>query len=355
MVHYILPSVGTGLELDRRCPQCGWRYGNIHSRLRHRAISDLKVAAVVQRRMKCRRCGTTWMLRGAGVQPGCQRSQRLCLIGVVLYMFGLSYRDVEKFLPLLDCRGGKSSIERDVTDAGQKAQELHRQAPRMQVRVLGVDGTGAAMAGRQAGVVFFVDLDRGKLVTVEPVAEEDTVEVRRHVRRVMGQVQAREFRSDEHSVYEGIVSEERHRLCQTHWLKSKGKRAYDLYRQAVTEGQTLEAATLQELLALLRKRPRSPTLPEELSRLVRRYIYARKGLPWKINQLLQHIERTWEKVSADPRDPTNNTTERIIGLTFKIRSKTMRGFKAQHKVLAHPYLSSFLRGQEGLCDLRQVV
>lgn len=45
----------------------------------------------------------------------------------------------------------------------------------------------------------------------------------------------------------------------------------------------------------------------------------------------------------------------MIGLTFKIRSKTMRGFKNRLKVLQHTYLSSFLGGRDGLCDLRQVI
>jgi len=35
-------------------------------------------------------------------------------------MLGLSYRDVEQFLPVLDCRGSKSSIERDVAEAGNQ-------------------------------------------------------------------------------------------------------------------------------------------------------------------------------------------------------------------------------------------
>jgi hypothetical protein len=225
----------------------------------------------------------------------------------------------------------------------------------MHVRVLGADGTGAAMAGRDAGVLFFVGLEGGRLIGVEPVHEEQTSQVRRHVQRVMAQVQAQELRTDEHSVYEGIVPEGRHRLCLTHWRKSKGKRASDLHRQAVAEGRPLEADTMRHLLELLRKQPRAPTVPEELGGLVRRYINARKGLPWKVNQLLQHVERTWEKVSDDPVDPTNNATERMIGLTFKIRAKTMRGFKAVHKVVAHPYLAFFLRGNEGLCDLRQIV
>jgi len=96
-------------------------------------------------------------------------------------------------------------------------------------------------------------------------------------------------------------------------------------------------------------------VPLGLERLVRRYVNASKGLPWKVNQLLQHVERTWKKVSDDPVDPTHNATERLIALTFKIRAKTMRGFKAMAKVLAHPHLASYLRGQAGICDLRQVI
>ncbi|MHC4984120.1 MAG: hypothetical protein ACYTF6_13255, partial [Planctomycetota bacterium] len=245
--------------------------------------------------------------------------------------------------------------------AGENARDLHQAAPRIRVRVLGVDGTGAAMAGRSAGVLFFVDIERQKLICLEPVKETDAAAVRRHVSRVMAMVGAQELRTDEHSLYEGIVREDRHRIYLTHWRKSKGKRTCDLHRRAAAEDRPLEAESMDELLELLRLQPRPPTVPEDLERLVRRYINARRGLPGQINQLLQHVERTWQKVSSDPVDPTNNATERIIGLTFKtclplagrqVRAKTMRGFKAEHKVLAHPYLASFLRGEKGQCDLR---
>jgi len=355
VVRYILSSVGLVLKLDRRCPHCGRVNGNIHSGIRHRPISDLKASTVLQRRMQCPHCGLTWTLRVQGVGPGRQRSDRLRGIGVILYMLGLSYRSVAQFLPCLDCCGSKSSIERDVTEAGQKATDLHRSAPRMRVRVLGVDGTGDAMAGRKGGLLFFVNIERGKLLLVEPIGETEAALVRRHVRRVLAEVGAEELRTDEHSVYEGIVSPGKHRLCLTHWRKSKGKRAWDLLQEALRTGRELEAATLQDLLELLRQQPRGPTVPEQLSRLVRRYINARRGLPWKINQLLQHIERTWAKVSDDPADPTNNATERLIGLTLKIRAKTMRGFKSKRKVLAHPYLANVLRGENGACDLRKII
>jgi hypothetical protein len=116
-----------------------------------------------------------------------------------------------------------------------------------------------------------------------------------------------------------------------------------------------EAQDMLKLLELLKAEPRPPTLPEAIERLVRRYINCRKGLLWRVNQLLQHIERTWELVSNDRYDRTNNTTERIIGLNYKIRVKTMRGSKAWPKVLSHCYLSEFLRGVDGVCDLRKVV
>jgi hypothetical protein len=356
MVKYCLPSVGTKLKLDRHCPHCGDPNGNIHSAEHDRHISDPKAHAIVQRRMKCPACRTTWTIRSDGVGPGRQRSERLRGLGIILYMLGLSYRGVETFLPCLDCVGGKSSIERDMYSAGLNAEAYHKSAMRtMRVRILGVDGAGAAMAGKNEGLLFYVDVEKARLICVEPIQEKDALKVRQHVARVMAAVGAEELRTDEHPCYKGITSEDRHRLCLTHWRKSKCKRASDLRRRADEEGRQLESHSMQELLDLLRLDPRPPRAPPELGQLVSRYIRCRKGLLWKINQLLQHVERTWDHVSNDPADATNNATERVIGLRFKIRSKTMRGFKSEPKVLAHPYLSSFLQGEDGISDLQKII
>jgi len=147
MVRYILSSVGGRAKLDRRCPHCRGVNGRIHSGLRYRGIRDVRVPSVPQRRMRCPDCGLTWALRGEGVGAGRQRSERLRGFGVLGCMLGLSYRGVEQILGALDCLSGKSSVERDVAEAGQQARGYHEQAPRVRVRVLGVDGTGAAMAG----------------------------------------------------------------------------------------------------------------------------------------------------------------------------------------------------------------
>jgi hypothetical protein len=270
-------------------------------------------------------------------------------------MLGLSYRDVEKFLRLLDCNGSKSSVERDVSRAGQKARAFHFQAPRVKVGVLGVDGTGAKMAGKKVGLLFFVDVARGKLICVQPVDERESRRVARHVRKVFAQVGAEQLRTDELSVYDRIVGQGSRKICLAHWRKSKCRRGWQLHRQLRGEGMRFESENMLELLELLKQEPRPPTVPTELERLVRRYMNCRRGVLWKVNQLLQHIERTWDQVSCDPGDRTNNTTERIIGLDYKIRAKTMRGFKSLNKSVCHCYLSEYLRAVDGPCDLRKVV
>jgi len=356
MIQYIVSSVSTGIKLERRCPHCHRANGNIHSGIHYRVISDVKVNIIAQRRMSCPWCASTWTIRPGGIGHGRHRSDRLISFGVFLYMLGLSYRKVETFFKTAGWKGSKSSIERDVAGAGQKARTLHLQAPRMQVRTLGVDGTGAKMAGKKdAGLLFFVDIERGRLISVEPVKETDSRKVRQHVLRVMREVGAERLRTDELSVYEGIVPEDCHAICLAHWLKSKCRRAWQLARQLKADGLEFESANMLDLLKFLHTEPRPPTLPESIERLVRRYINCRKGLHWKANQLLQHIERTWSRVSSEDDDRTNNATERIIGLDYKIRAKTTRGFKNIEKVLCHCYLSEFLRGGDGLCDLRKVV
>jgi transposase-like protein len=355
MINYIIPSVGSTLKLERRCPHCYRANGNIHSGIRYRTVSDTKVNAVRQRRMKCPWCKTTWTIRSDGVADGRQRSDRIISLGVFLYMLGLSLRGVEKFFGCLGWKGSKSSIERDVAIAGWKARNLHLQGSRLRVRILGVDGTGARMAGRKAGLLFFVDIERKRLVCVEPVNEMDAKKVRQHTLRVMREVEAQQLRTDELHIYDGIVDQIFHKVCLAHWRKSKCKRAYELHNELKKEGLQFESENMMELLELLRAEPRQATLPEKVERLVRRYINCHKGTLFKVNQLLQHIERSWEIVSSDEGDRTNNATERLIGLDYKIRAKTMRGVKNINKVLGHCYLSEFLRGDNGVCDLRRVV
>jgi hypothetical protein len=191
-------------------------------------------------------------------------------MGVVLYMFGLSHRSVEQFLPLLGCNGSRSSIERDVAAAGQNAKRLHLCAPKMHVKVLGVDGTGAKMAGKsRAGMLFFVDVERSKLICVEPANETDSRKVHEHVLKVMAAVGAQQLRTDELSVYECIVDESNHKICLAHWRKSKMKRVLEIQRQMKMEGLKYAAKDMMDLSALLRQDPMPQKIPERIEKLVR--------------------------------------------------------------------------------------
>lgn len=96
---------------------------------------------------------------------------------------------------------------------------------------------------------------------VGPIQERDARAVRRHVARVMAALGAAQLRTDELSVHEGIAPEGQHRICLAHWCQSKGKRAWDLYGEAVEEDRPLEAQSMQDLLGHPRVRPRPPTLP----------------------------------------------------------------------------------------------
>jgi hypothetical protein len=356
MIRYHVPSVGNALKLERTCPHCRRPNGRIHSAVSLRPIRDPKIEAIAQCRMMCPFCKTTWTVRLEGVGDGRQRTDRLICIGVVLYLLGLSYRGVEQFLTMFGWPGSKSTIERDVARSGQKAKALHIQSLRMGVEVLGVDGTGARMAGqRRAGMLFFVDIGKGKLVLAVRGNETDSRQVRRHVQEIVDLVGAKHLRTDELSVYNGATEGMDHTICLAHWLRSKCGRAGQLAHQFAAEGLSYEAETMRELKRLLHEKWPWPRLPEEIERLVRRFINCHRGLHGQANQLLQHIERTWAQVGRGPGDPTNNATERVIGLTYKIRSKTMRGFKSWDKALAHPYLSQYLQGEDGVSDLRKVI
>ncbi len=356
MIRYHVPSVSSELKLERRCPHCNRPNGRIHSAITTRAINDPKIETIAQRRMQCPFCKTTWTIRPEGVSDGRQRTDRLIGMGVVLYMLGLSYRSVEQFVTMLGCRGSKSAIEGDLARSGQKAKRLHIQSMRMGVQVLGVDGTGAKIAGQsRAGMLFFVDIGSGRLLFAIRANETDSRQVHRHVQEIVKAVGAQELRADELSVYDNAAVGVERKICLAHWLKSKCKRAMELARQFASEGLLYESGMMVELQQLLREKWSLPRLPEEIERLVRRFINCHSGTFWKANQLLQHIERSWAYVARGPGDPTNNVTERVIGLTYKIRAKTMRGFKSWDKALAHPYLSQYLRGEDGICDLRRVI
>jgi transposase-like protein len=255
MIRYHVPSVSSDLKLERRCPHCSRPNGRIHSGILHRRISDPKIETIAHCRMKCPFCKTTWTVRAEGASDERQRTDRLVCMGVLLYMLGLSYRGVEQFLTMFGWQGSKSTVERDLARSGQKAKAMHMQSMRMGVQLLGVDGTGARMAGqRRAGMLFFVDIGSGELLFVVRANEADRREFRRHVQEIVDLVGAEHLRADELSVYDNAAVGIDRTICPAHWLKSKCRRAWELARQFASEGLLCESEMMLELQRFLHEK-----------------------------------------------------------------------------------------------------
>ena len=62
-------------------------------------------------------------------------------------------------------------------------------------------------------------------------------------------------------------------------------------------------------------------------------------------------------VCVEPVNETDSAKVRrhVQKFMAEVGAETMRGFKSWDKVSTHPYLSEYLRGVNGVCDLRKVV
>jgi len=352
-----LPRPGVEPVLDRTCPSCGHLKMHVHQHQRERRIVDYRLDTIHQVRVKCPRCGKTATCRPEGVQPNLHRTPAVVAYGVVLYVLGLSYRNAAGAVKLLVGQGSKSAVERDVRAAGQQAQRMHTARAGRPVRILGIDGTGQRIkrrgTTRHVGVGFAVDAEQGVLLGVELMEEEKPNEVRRFVRRLCRRYDVEVILTDEHSSYPRAMRSRnvtaQHRLCQTHWKKSKQLRVRSLRAQAQERGHRRMVRDLDRLKRLIRDGP--PDALQQLLRIHRRYLDApppRPGQPWSLRthlrMLTHHLIETWERVGTDTQ-PTNNTAERLIGLLLKERSKTMRGFASADSIPRFVHLAAYLREQ----------
>ena len=122
MIRYIIPWVSSSIKLEQHYPDCGRFGGNIHRGIKYRAISDIKASSIPQRQMKCPFRKTTWTIRAEDIADGKQRTDRLIAIGVILYMFGLSYRFVEKFFTFFRLYRQQKCYRKGCCPCGSKGQ-----------------------------------------------------------------------------------------------------------------------------------------------------------------------------------------------------------------------------------------
>ncbi len=363
-----LPRPGVEPVVNRTCPACGCTRMHIHEHQRQRSIVDWRLDTIPQVRVKCPCCGKTTTCRPDGIAAGRHRTQAVSAFGIVLYALGLSYGAAGAAIRALAGAGSKSTVHRDVIAAGEKARRMHAAREGRAVRVLGVDGTGQKIkrTGKKAkgavGVAFAVDAEDQTLLAVELVEEENERQVRRFIQQLCRDYDVECIITDEHASYAKAMQSRtvtaQHRLCETHWKKSKQHRIRSLRTQAQERGYTRFVRDLKELRRLVRDGPGDAV--ERIQKIHHRYLdyaAAPRGGHWSLGyhmrMLTLHLLDTWNRIGADTQS-TNNTAERMIGLLLKIRSKTMRGFVKPDNILRFVHLAAHLWEGRGECELKAV-
>lgn len=175
----IPPLRGEALP-QRRCKNCGAERVSIHAR-GIRRTRDLKESFVKSIRMRCEVCGKTFSVLPEGQGLRRKRSERAIACGVMLYCLGLSYLKVVAFLLALGIPVAVGTVYGDCLGSAEKARRLNRTRVKG-VRVLGVDGTGQKVKGKGSkGVLMGADLEKGVLLEVELISEDDPQRVREFI------------------------------------------------------------------------------------------------------------------------------------------------------------------------------
>ena len=351
LLSLIIPDVADTAPRKYRCPYCNG-IAHIHSRNSHRQITDLRLSEIEQIRYRCIKCAKTFQSYPQGMCKGAQRSDRVKALGVVLVVLGLSYRKSASVVKPLAGKTCASTVYNDVQAAGAKAQHWHRRLSG-KVRVVGVDGTGQKMKPGNEGIIFAVDQERQVLIRVEVMEEADEKKVKRFLKELSQQCNMEVLITDEHNSYrggaKGLAVE--HRLCEAHWKKAKVRRARNLAERAQKRRWRQAAGDLEQLVSIVRGwRDGGEEDVKELWQKYLKYRAPRPGGRWsfgyEIRLLMQDVLENWKQVG-----PTNNTTERLIGLLLKMRSKVMRGFAKPENIKKFVYLNGFLWAHRDACNL----
>lgn len=346
MVQWLVSPVADSPNITsqtRQCPKCGYEFAYRHGQ-RTRIIGDWKISTVTQLRMRCPKCGTTWTVYPEGIDPAVRRSRRAQQFGVFLYAAGLSYRQTAAALRTLGIPASPSTVLRDVQSHAAREQVRAHHAllkGKVRVRTIGVDGTGVKMAGKpnDPGVVVVSDLGSGVGLLVEAIDEKNRAEVQRLLAEAFRLFQPETVVTDEATAYPEAIRQAsaqagtplpRHYLCAAHFRRNKVRRIRQLMHTAQKRGWGAVVMELKALESLLRAPPW--LLVRYVSSLLRRYQRAkppRKGKKaswhYRLKMLLLEIQEKAHQVPGE----TNNRTEQLIGRAFKIRTRSMRGFKRE--------------------------
>lgn len=353
------PDLQKEATLKRQCKYCGGLRVYRHGRQK-RATRDIWVKEIEGRRMRCLTCGKTFTHWPEGQETGRRRTNRAILCGVILYSYGMSYPKVVAFMAGLGVRVSVGTVYGDVMRAGAQARRRNRAALKG-VRVIGIDGTGQEVKGEGGvGVMAAVDLEKGFLLELKVAEESDPEEVKRFIKGLLkGHRGVEVVVTDEHRNYERLeeLTGIRHLRCRAHYLRAKLRRLRRLGEELERRGWKRRLKELEALEVLLRAGPKE-RLRDRLLELYWRYqrykspgTGKRYGLGYRLKLLIQELLDKLEEVG----EFTNNTTERLIGLALKFRSRVMRGFKKKENIQTLANLLFWLWFNRTDCQLHQLI
>lgn len=345
MLRYIIPSLQQSAQVSRRCPYCQQHSGILHQR-RTLAVTDTRLAQVYKLRLRCSRCRRSWTCQPAGLQAHFPRSQRVRALNLLFYALGLSYEATAQVMGALGAKESDTSVYRDVVAAFAAVKQLHQRGKR-QVRLAGIDATFQRLAqpgkAHHESVVMVVDFQDGYLLEVELLDEQDHQAVAALIKDLQATYGIEDWVSDEHQSYEKAIEKAHHYLCTTHFKKNKLRRIRELQQQAKSTRLQHE---LEELEGLLQEVPedgqmRAQQIYQRQKRIKRPKKGKRASPAARFKALAREVYEKWGRVWQH----TNNTTERAIGLSLKVRSKLMRGFKVKEHIVGFAQMIGWMRGQ----------
>jgi transposase-like protein len=340
------------------CPYgCGGHYFALHDQC-HKPLSDPTYREVRVRRYKCVSCRRSFRVHPTGVSQH-HRSQRLRGIGVLLYVLGLSYGGVADALAAFGWQGSRSTIYRDVQNAGEAVTRLRRQQPKRSVQVVSADATYVVCRGEEVTVAVALDALAGEVLEVELVEGESADALRTFLQRLHSEYGREVLVSDDQDSYKVLADELdiAHSICRAHVNRNVARITGELAQLAlrtpsspprgVSRSHDELLADLEYCQLLMALRPLDGAA--QLSQLLRHYQAAPtppKGekasvwyrfrlalLRWSNNWQRLTFDQHWNRQHAAHLDGTNNVAERAIGGWIKERYRTMRTYKRRASVL----------------------
>jgi len=347
-------------------------------------VRDVHVHSVRAQRWQCTTCGYVWRVYPQGITRR-QQSLHLQALSVFYWLLGMSLGAVTDGLAALGCPLGRTTVHDNLQQSGTTARRKLRDRLRgkAKVRVVAADCTHVTEQGEDKVLIQATDAQTGVTLEITPVHAEDEHTVTRYIQRIAKLTGCQAIVTDDADVFSetesglpdkaaadaaGVL----HQVCQQHVVPNTLTLLSEIAEQMenlppqmqLAHGLSVaqafdDLASLEDIILA-----RAPGRQRQLDDLSRRYQSApvpekgRKASPWyRLRLLTLDLTEDWSRLTLTDVyrtatgerlvPPTNNVSERGIGLNIKERYRTMRGYKSTMSLRRYPALTAYLRENNG--------